>query len=63
MKLKQLHRFTARHFGVNAGYAQQYLFHYARVVPDALPVSKKPTASASAKRRPATLKAGGIPTT
>jgi N-glycosylase/DNA lyase len=28
--LRQLHRFVASHFGPNAGYAQQYLFHYAR---------------------------------
>lgn len=26
----QLHRFAARHFGANAGYAQQYLFHHIR---------------------------------
>lgn len=26
----QLRRFAARHFGLNAGYAQQYLFHYMR---------------------------------
>jgi N-glycosylase/DNA lyase len=27
---RQLHHFTATHFGANAGYAQQYLFHYIR---------------------------------
>jgi len=27
---KRLHRFAAEHFGPNAGYAQQYLFHYMR---------------------------------
>ena len=27
---RQLRRFTATHFGANAGYAQQYLFHYVR---------------------------------
>ena len=27
---KRLARFTATHFGTNAGYAQQYLFHYMR---------------------------------
>ena len=27
---KRLERFTATHFGPNAGYAQQYLFHYMR---------------------------------
>ena len=27
----KLHRFVATYFGPNAGYAQQYLFHYARV--------------------------------
>jgi N-glycosylase/DNA lyase len=28
--LKRLHRFAQTHFGPNAGYAQQYLFHYMR---------------------------------
>lgn len=28
---KRLARFTSTHFGVNAGYAQQYLFHYMRI--------------------------------
>ncbi len=28
--LRQLQRFAATHFGPNAGYAQQYLFHYMR---------------------------------
>jgi N-glycosylase/DNA lyase len=28
--LKRLQRFTENHFGPNAGYAQQYLFHYFR---------------------------------
>jgi N-glycosylase/DNA lyase len=28
--LKRLHKFAATHFGPNAGYAQQYLFHYMR---------------------------------
>jgi len=28
--MKRLHRFAATHFGPNAGYAQQYLFHYVR---------------------------------
>ena len=27
---RHLHQFTAAHFGANAGYAQQYLFHYVR---------------------------------
>ncbi len=31
IKLKQLQCFAETHFGVNAGYAQQYLFHYMRV--------------------------------
>ncbi len=31
VKLQRLHRFAANHFGPNAGYAQQYLFHYVRV--------------------------------
>jgi N-glycosylase/DNA lyase len=30
VKLERLHRFAASHFGPNAGYAQQYLFHYMR---------------------------------
>ena len=30
MNLKRLHRFAAEHFGPCSGYAQQYLFHYAR---------------------------------
>ena len=29
--LKRLHRFSQTHFGPNAGYAQQYLFHYVRI--------------------------------
>ncbi len=31
ISLKRLHEFAATHFGPNAGYAQQYLFHYMRV--------------------------------
>lgn len=30
VKLPRLHRFAAEHFRTNAGYAQQYLFHYMR---------------------------------
>ena len=30
VNLQRLHRFAATHFGANAGYAQQYLFHYFR---------------------------------
>lgn len=30
VKLKRLQKFSQTHFGVNAGYAQQYLFHYMR---------------------------------
>ncbi len=33
----RLHRFTTTYFGSNAGYAQQYLFHYMRVHRPALP--------------------------
>jgi N-glycosylase/DNA lyase len=29
--LSRLHRFSATHFGPNAGFAQQYLFHYMRL--------------------------------
>lgn len=32
IKPARLRHFTATHFGSNAGYAQQYLFHYARTV-------------------------------
>jgi len=32
--LPKLHRFAAGHFGPNAGYAQQYLFHYLRTRDD-----------------------------
>ena len=31
VSLERLQRFAALHFGPNAGYAQQYLFHYMRV--------------------------------
>jgi N-glycosylase/DNA lyase len=31
---KRLERFANTHFGPNAGYAQQYLFHYVRVKKD-----------------------------
>ena len=31
VSLKRLQKFAATHFGPYAGYAQQYLFHYARV--------------------------------
>jgi N-glycosylase/DNA lyase len=30
LTLKQMQEFSERHFGPNAGYAQQYLFHYMR---------------------------------
>jgi N-glycosylase/DNA lyase len=30
VRLQRLHRFAAEHFGPWSGYAQQYLFHYAR---------------------------------
>jgi N-glycosylase/DNA lyase len=33
LTLDQLQKFTARHFGDHAGYAQQYLFHYMRTRP------------------------------
>jgi N-glycosylase/DNA lyase len=35
VSVSRLHQFAASHFGPNAGYAQQYLFHYLR--------TKKPT--------------------
>jgi N-glycosylase/DNA lyase len=31
VNIQRLHRFAAEHFGPNAGYAQQYLFHYMRI--------------------------------
>jgi N-glycosylase/DNA lyase len=31
VRLPRLHRFACAHFGPNAGYAQQYLFHYMRL--------------------------------
>ena len=31
VKARRLHQFSETHFGPNAGYAQQYLFHYIRV--------------------------------
>ena len=31
IKAKRLHQFAATHFGPDAGYAQQYLFHYMRI--------------------------------
>jgi N-glycosylase/DNA lyase len=34
---KRLRRFVATHFGPNAGYAQQYLFHYMRLKRDGAP--------------------------
>jgi N-glycosylase/DNA lyase len=37
--LKRLHLFSSTYFGPNAGYAQQYLFHYMRLN-KTLPVSK-----------------------
>jgi N-glycosylase/DNA lyase len=32
VNVKRLHRFAAEHFGPFSGYAQQYLFHYARTI-------------------------------
>jgi N-glycosylase/DNA lyase len=39
---KRLQRFAATHFGPNAGYAQQYLFHYMRTVHPRGPQAVKP---------------------
>lgn len=33
VSIKRLEKFTTTHFGANAGYAQQYLFHYMRTRP------------------------------
>jgi len=37
---KRLHAFAASHFGPNAGYAQQYLFHYVRTCSVVFPDSQ-----------------------
>lgn len=37
VKPQQLHGFAAEYFGPNAGYAQQYLFHYMRILQPAMP--------------------------
>jgi N-glycosylase/DNA lyase len=34
ISLQRLHQFAANHFGPNAGFAQQYLFHYMRTKAD-----------------------------
>ena len=44
--LKRLQRFTATHFGPNAGYAQQYLFHYMRTQREVSAENRKPTKNA-----------------
>src|SRR5581483_4708060 len=44
--LKRLHHFAATHFGPNAGYAQQYLFHYMRTA-DILARKSKPATKRS----------------
>jgi N-glycosylase/DNA lyase len=39
---KRLERFAETHFGMNAGYAQQYLFHYMRIhLPNKKPTKQK----------------------
>jgi 3-methyladenine DNA glycosylase/8-oxoguanine DNA glycosylase len=38
----RLQRFIATYFGANAGYAQQYLFHYMRTRPPAAAKPVKP---------------------
>jgi N-glycosylase/DNA lyase len=48
VSVKRLHHFAATHFGPNAGYAQQYLFHYMRTQ-KALSGSN-PTVDAAAER-------------
>ena len=44
VNLARMHRFAAKHFGPNAGYAQQYLFHYMRTkqVPERAPQPSLP---------------------
>jgi N-glycosylase/DNA lyase len=40
---KRIARFTATHFGPNAGYAQQYLFHYMRTRDNARTAKERPS--------------------
>lgn len=41
VSVRRLERFTATHFGPNAGYAQQYLFHYMRTQHVPLPAKRQ----------------------
>jgi N-glycosylase/DNA lyase len=52
--LNRLHRFAATHFGPNAGYAQQYLFHYVRtkLPPPARPAGTREGSTRRAKGSP-----------
>jgi N-glycosylase/DNA lyase len=45
----RMRRFADRHFGPHRGYAQQFLFHWIRKDPTALPPPKKPSAKSTAR--------------
>lgn len=47
VNLKRLHQFSSEHFGPNAGYAQQYLFHYMRTRSG----PSRPPSGANSRRR------------
>ena len=49
VKLQRLYRFSSEYFGPNAGYAQQYLFHYMRTIQSPKPKVQGP----KSKVRPA----------
>jgi N-glycosylase/DNA lyase len=58
VSLRRLHQFAATHFGPNAGYAQQYLFHYMRtkhIIP------MPPRGPTNGRRRGTTATARPIP--
>ena len=61
---QKLQRFVATHFGPNAGYAQQYLFHYARVrLGSSLgkPAVRRPKSVPPARRRTSSARRGHTP--
>ncbi len=49
--MPRLHRLVETHFGPHAGFAQQYLFHYVRTHPDALPDPRAPKAKSLTRHR------------
>jgi N-glycosylase/DNA lyase len=54
---ERMRRFADRHFGPHRGYAQQFLFHWIRKDPTALPPPKKTRMPRAPKRRPLTAAA------